>query len=221
MTMNMKKCIAVLSIAMLLLNPVAMAEETQMRMRASGAIFVDESALNDEQLIAYQQAKVDYESIEDQQLANLVMVGTITQEEMDEYTTQRARPIQMPEGETAGERPQRIELTDEQREAITAAMQSEDPEAAMADLTAQGIIEEGQMFMRRQSPDGEGDGNMMRGGLWQRMQALGDTDTAAMIAVNNMGVASQMMRDALSAAGIDMPQRVRNFEGSEPTQEAE
>ena len=161
--------------------------------------FVDESTLDEAQLGAYQQAKAAYEAHEDRELGNLVAAGSITQEEVDEYLAQRGQPRQMPTDMPTERRTDRTGMTDEQREALGQAMQAEDREAALADLIAQGIISQGDVDAMSAMQRGFGEGN-----LWMRVQMRIETDTVAMIAVNNMGVAAEMMRQTLSDAGIEI-----------------
>ena len=207
----MKKMKSIIALLMaLLLSACALAEAPQVgrRMMSAGRIFVDESQLTPDQLAAYQQVKANYEAIEDNELANLVAAGTVTQQEVDEYQQTRNEPRQFQNGAEPRER-QRIQMNDEQRDAIAAAMQSEDREQAMADLIAQDIITQ---------DDADAMANMPQSGqmeLWGKVQAVMETDTVAQIAVNNIQVAAQMMQQALQDAGIALPTRGRPDDGEE------
>ena len=205
------------ALALLMLVPAfAMAEADQTEggfrgmMSSTGMPYVDEAGLTADQLAVYQQAKADYEAVEDQQLTNLVTAGSITIEEANEYVEQRNEPRQMPTGERR-QRPEGADIpqmSEEQRQAIADAMNADDREAAIADLIAQGIIDEQMvagMQSRSQRDFSQMDVSQM--GLWMRVQMMAEQDLAASIAVNNIGVAAQMMRDTLSAAGIETPNR--------------
>lgn len=195
---------ALLLAAAMPLSSIAMAEGGSWM---GGAMFIDESRLSQDQLAAYQQAKADYEAIEDQQLVNLVGAGVITQSEMDEYQQQRGQPREIPSGQRNMN--DGVQLTDAQREALMAAMQSDNREQAIANLVAQGVLSQEQVDAMSQIPQGMPDGQMggqSGGSLWGKVQQASGTNTAAQIAVNNIQVATANMQQALTNAGIQMGQ---------------